>query len=318
VTGWLAMERSPHIATFYDPKQVCRDVAASGSISKSPLKPELVLSRLNDLGISDAFEVRSFPPFNKEDFREAHTAPYVEDFFAGRAPLCRSNSIPWSAPLADSVRYTNASLYHAQRAALLNPSQITFSPTSGFHHAAPSRGNGFCTFSGQVIAAVKLYREFKVSGAWIDLDAHFGNSIEDSRDVVPDLDRAIPRGCNLNPMGIHEDYLENLRLGLAGLKQQFLVGRLQWLAFAHGADSHQGDDIGGQGQLTTAEWILASKMVYRWLKELEGDLGRPIPLTLALFGGYRDDDYGSVIDLHVADLLTCMQELLDTKWQFEY
>jgi hypothetical protein len=58
-------------------------------------------------------------------------------------------------------------------------------------------------------------------------------------------------------------------------------------------------------------------MVYRWLKELDGDLGRAVPLTLALFGGYREDDYASVINLHVADFLMCLQELVSSKWQFE-
>lgn len=311
------IKRAPHVAVFYDTRQICRDVETSGSVSKSPLKPELVLSQLERLGISEALNIRSFNPFDRQDFLEAHTRPYVEDFFAGRQPLCSSNSIPWSAQLAESVRYTNASLYYAQRAAIENPRQITFSPTSGFHHAVPHRGNGFCSFSGQVIAAVKLFREFKVSGAWIDLDAHFGNSIEDSRDTVSDLNRAIPPGCNLNPLGTHEDYLENLRIGLAHLKQRFLTGEIHWLAFAHGADSHRDDDIGGQGQLTTDEWLTASAMVYRWLRELDGDLGRPVPLTLALFGGYREDDYASVINLHVADFLTCLRELVNERWQFE-
>jgi acetoin utilization deacetylase AcuC-like enzyme len=312
------MYRDSRVAIFYDERQICRDVATSGSVSKSPLKPELVLSELERLGVREALDLRTFPPFQRSDFLEAHTKPYVEDFFAGRAPLCSTNSIPWSPELAESVRYTNASLYHAQRAALENPRQITFSPTSGFHHAVPHRGNGFCTFSGQVISAVKLYRELGVSGAWIDLDAHFGNSIEESRDSVRDLNQAIPPGCNLNPLGTHAEYLENLRVGLAQLKQRFLKNEIHWLAFAHGADSHQGDDIGGQGQLTTQEWITASQMVYRWLKELDYDLGRPIPLTLSLFGGYRHDDYDSVINLHVADFLTCLQELVSDKWQFEY
>lgn len=310
------IERSPQVAVFYDQRQICEDVATSGSISKSPLKPKLVLAQLQSTAVAEALDVRSFPPFEASDFLAAHSQRYVEDFFAGRKPLCESNHIPWSAQLADSVRYTNASLYYAQRAVIENPSQITFSPTSGFHHAKPEGGSGFCTFSGQVLSAVRLYREKGVSGAWIDLDAHFGNSIEDSRHYVQDLNNAIPIGCNLNPWGTHTEYLENLRVGLAQLKQRFLTGEIQWVAFAHGADSHQDDDLGGAGHLTTEEWISASRMVYRWLKELDGDLGRPIPLTMALFGGYRKDDYDSVINLHVEDFKTCLQELVSEKWRF--
>ena len=62
---------------------------------------------------------------------------------------------------------------------------LTFSPTSGFHHARPEGGSGFCTFSGQVIASLKIYEEKKLVGAYLDLDGHYGNSIEDSRKLFP-------------------------------------------------------------------------------------------------------------------------------------
>ena len=126
----------------------------------------------------------------------AHTA-----FFAGGRPLCESNELTWSEQFADSVRYTNASLCHAIEHSIAHPEQLTFSPTSGFHHARPRGGGGFCTFSGQVIAAVKLFRKHHMVGAHIDLDGHFGNSIEDSRAFVAKLNQAIPPGCNINPAG---------------------------------------------------------------------------------------------------------------------
>ena len=82
------------------------------------------------------------------------------------------------------MRYTNASLYHAIEHAVAHPEQVALSSTSGFHHARPTGGGGFCTFSGQVIAAVKIYREHRLVGAHVDLDGHFGNSIEDSQTSV--------------------------------------------------------------------------------------------------------------------------------------
>ena len=108
------------------------------------------------------------------------------------------------------MRYTNASLYHAIEHAVAHPEQVTFSPTSGFHHARPAAGSAFCTFSGQVIAAIKIFREHRLVGAYLDLDGHFGNSIEDSRTFVADLNQAIPPGCNINPDGDHADYLDSL------------------------------------------------------------------------------------------------------------
>ena len=54
-------------------------------------------------------------------------------------------------------------------------------PTSGFHHAMPDRGKGFCTFSGQVIAALKIYNKYKLSGAFIDLD---GQKVDEIKDLI--------------------------------------------------------------------------------------------------------------------------------------
>jgi hypothetical protein len=46
-------------------------------------------------------------------------------------------------------------------------------------------------------------------------------------------------------------------------------------------------------------------------------MGKPLPVVLALFGGYRKDDYNTVLDLHIKSILTCSnviykQEVEDT------
>lgn len=310
--------RSNQIATYYRPEQVCREanIINNPRASKSPQKPELVIDKIKLLGAGNLLKECTFPAFQREEFLLAHDPEYVDAFFYGRSPLSTSNALPWSKELVHSVQYTNASLYYAQRHSILEPQQICFSPTSGFHHAKPSKGAAFCTFSGQVLSAIKLYKEFGVAGAWIDLDAHFGNSIEDSRYVVENLNDAIPHGCNLNPEGQHQDYLDSLREGLSLLKPRFLSHELTWLAFAHGADSHDADDLESH-QLSTSEWFEASKIVYAWVAALDSELGRPVPLTISLFGGYRDDDYDSVVNLHVADLIIAARELISQRWQFD-
>ena len=194
-------KRNKRILTFYTDQQVCIDNIREASFSKSPLKPYLLMQRIKNKKLSGAFQRTSdFQSFTKKDFKIAHTESYVNDFFNGEGN-CYTNGLPWSRNLVHSVGYTNASLYAAKRHALLNPTSICFAPISGMHHAQPKGGCGFCTFSGQVISAIKLYEEFSASGAYFDLDGHFGNSIEDSRDFNPILDLAIPRGCNINPIG---------------------------------------------------------------------------------------------------------------------
>lgn len=308
--------RNSKLKIFYTPKQVLQ-VPEAGNYSKSPLKPRLVVNKLLSLdGSQDMFEVvDSFRPFNHTDFYMAHEFWYVNEFFQGILS-CNSNGLRWSPQFADSVRYTNASLYNAIKQAVVSRGRdLCFAPTSGFHHAGPDGGSGFCTFSGQVIASTKLYREFGVSGAYIDLDGHFGNSIEDSREFVKDLDKSIPRGCNVNPTGKNEAYYRIFCSNLEYVKSMILNDKIHYVVWCHGADSHEWDQLGSQ--CSTKYWMKCAQKFWNWVKEIDEELGRPLPVAFALFGGYRDDDYNSVINLHVADTVEGMNTLLNKNINFD-
>jgi acetoin utilization deacetylase AcuC-like enzyme len=300
------------VTIHYTEKQVCTEQIKEESYSMSPLKPALYIEAIKTHLTKYPNLVRwntQIKPFRRRDFFNAHTPKYVENFFDG-VNNCTSNGIPWSKELARSVRYTNSSLYTAINASVHQPNDIHVSPTSGFHHARPEGGSGFCTFSGQVIASLKLYRKHKLKGAYLDLDGHHGNSIEDSRWYVEDrygidLDEVIP--MNINPKGCGETYLCDLQRNLFWLEDKIIKGEVDYVVWCHGADSHQDDDLGHQ--LSTKQWIEASTRFYQWLNDLEKRLGRKIPLTLSLFGGYRKDDYDSVINLHLTDLIVGINHL---------
>jgi acetoin utilization deacetylase AcuC-like enzyme len=255
-----------------------------------------------------------FEPFTKEDFKIAHTEMYVNNVFNGEGNHL-SNSLPWSKNLVESVRYTNAALYEAKKHSILNPQTICFAPVSGMHHAQPSRGSGFCTFSGQVISAIKLYNELRVSGAYFDLDGHFGNSIEDSRDFNPILNLAIPKGCNINPKGTNESYIESFKSGLKQVGELIKAGKIHYVVFAHGADSHEDDDIGGG--CDTKHWLLCATLFAEWVNEISNEIGKHLPVTLALFGGYRADNYDAVLDLHLKSLMICLEVLYGNDDKFD-
>jgi acetoin utilization deacetylase AcuC-like enzyme len=304
--------KNKKIKVFYTDKQVCVQDIASKSYSKSPLKPKLLMEYLHNNGFEDNLDiVDDFKPFTPNIFKIAHTEQYVADFFSGTG-YCGANGLPWSKELAESVKYTNSSLYHAIKYACQNPDTMTFSPTSGFHHAMPHGGAGFCTFSGQVIASVKLYRELGMRGAYFDLDGHYGNSIGDSKEFVSDLDDAII--MNVNPKGTSIDYLKDLADNLRDLAALIRAGYIDYVVWAHGADSHKWDQLGHQ--LSTEEWIEASQMFYSTIKNLEQDLGKSIPVILTLFGGYRDDDYESVLSLHTSDIREGLSILCDVDIQY--
>ena len=307
------MQRQKMIRTFYTPKQVCRKDIESKSFSKSPLKPMLLMKYLKENGFDQVMEIDGdFKPFEQKDFLLAHTKNYVSDFFTGGI-LAEMNGLPWSLELVDSVCYTNSSLYHAISYACEHPDTLTFSPTSGFHHAMPDAGSGFCTFSGQVIASLKLYKEKGLVGAYLDLDGHFGNSIPNSASFYPEVNKAIR--MNLNPKGTHDTYMEDFKRGLEALFFHIRNGNVDYVVWCHGADSHEWDDLGHQ--CTTEEWLLAAELFYSGIKKLELELGKCIPVTLSLFGGYRRDDYESVLSLHASDLRIASKILLDKTIEYK-
>ena len=274
----------------------------------TPAKPKLMMDFLERKDLSEYFLIDGdFPPLCREDFYIAHTKDMVDNFF-DKGKTSRILNIEWSPEYAESVRYEGASLYYAIRYAVQQPKEVCFSPSAAFHHANPTRGALFCAFSGQVIASMKIFYEFGLCGAYIDLDGHYGNSIDNSRDFVKDIDYAISSVCgNINIMASHEKYLEELRSNLSILRTEITEGRVHYVVFCHGADSHEWDELASQ--LTTEEWVECSRIVYSFIKEIESQTQRQIPLILALFGGYRRDDYNSVLSLHTADLVTCLNIL---------
>lgn len=305
------------IVTFYNPKQV---MTSKVGYSRSPEKPKLLLEYLEKKGLLEHFDIRSdFKPFDKEDFYMAHTKEYVDGFFKGEKPHSTSNGLEWSPEFAETVRYTNASFYEAIRHAILNPKDVTFSPTSGFHHATPTRGGCFCTFSGQVIAARKIYQEFGKRALFLDYDAHYGNSIEDSRKMFPDLNDAIYMNFNPEPNTYGLDPI-HITGSHKILKDAWNRNKWDYVVFCHGADSHELDDLGGE--CSTQEWIANSTQVYNYVRRVNNSLvddsPKPLPVILSLFGGYRSDDYNSVLSLHTADLVQALNILTDPEISIDY
>jgi acetoin utilization deacetylase AcuC-like enzyme len=300
------------INTFFKKEQV---PPVRVGYSRSPEKPKLIIEKIKkNSDLKNLFEFYDFEPFEKDDFKLVHHKEYVEDFFNGVKPKCEYNGLNWDPQFADTIRYTNASLYNAQRESIVNPKIVCFSPTSGFHHAKPRGGYGFCTFSGQVLSALKNYQEFKYKTLWIDLDGHFGNSIEDTKRHYIDFVDFLPNGCNINPSGREENYLLDLKLKLSLVKDK-LIKEDNWsVCFAQGADSHIWDQLGGQ--VGTQNWIKAHEIVYQFIKDVNTERGNNLPLTLSLFGGYRDDHYDSVLNLHLSNIISCLNILCGKKIKY--
>jgi len=308
------------IVAYYTPKQVLQENIQL-STSKSPLKPKLVMSDLMKVANAHVRIQPKFKPMTKEDFLIAHTPEWVNEVFHYNKPgSMLASSIPWSQELVTSLTYTTSSLYHSIKHSLNNPEDMVFAPISGMHHARPTSGSGFCTFAGQVVASVKIYRETGNVGCYLDLDGHFGNSIEDCRYFTKDLDQAVPKGFNFNPKGHNKEYTDMLKNYLyTTLTQAIIDKKINYVVWCHGADSHTMDDLGGQ--VDTKHWTLCSEIFWNWVKYMDSILDSPLPVSFALFGGYRRDDYQSVINLHISDIVkginTCI-EGANVQFKLEY
>lgn len=299
--------KSSKLYTFYHPKMSLSLESITG-YSQSPAKPRLLMEYMERKGLSEYFTLDGdFPMLERNDFYVAHVKEMVDNFF-DKGKTNRMLHIVWTPEYAETVKYGNAAMYAAIKYAVQHPEEITFNPFTGFHHANPTRSALFCAFSGQVIASMKVYSEFGLCGAYIDLDGHFGNSIDNSRDFVKDIDKAISPVCgNINIMVRHQAYLDELKTNLGVLQKEIVENRVQYVVFSQGADSHEWDELASQ--LSTEEWIEAARMVYTFIRDVEEETKMQIPLIVTLCGGYRKDDFNSVLSLHTTNLVTCLNIL---------
>lgn len=299
--------KDQRLHTFYQPKMSVNPDNLTG-YTQNPAKPRLLMEYLERNGLLEFFLLDdNFPPMSREDFYIAHTKEMVDNFF-DKGKTSKILHIKWTPEYAESVKYESASLYHAIRHAVQHPEEVCFSPSGAFHHANPTRSALFCAFSGQVIASMKVYHEFGLCGSYIDLDGHYGNSIDNSRDFVPDIDKAISPICgNINIIARHQVYIEELKANLKTLRNEIIEDIVHYVVFCHGADSHEWDELASQ--LSTEEWVECSRLVYTFIHDLQNETHKQIPLIVILCGGYRRDDYNSVLSLHTTDLVTCLNIL---------
>lgn len=114
-------------------------------------------------------------PASDADLRRVHTAEYIRAVDTGQPlSLAQSQKFPWSAELGQAVRFTNGGCIHALRAALQDG--VAANLASGFHHSHQTRGEGYCTFNGLVVAMERLRAEGLLRRALVvDMDLHYGN-----------------------------------------------------------------------------------------------------------------------------------------------
>ncbi len=265
----------------------CLFLAEAGfpSASPSPRKPELVVADWIEQGLP--IRVVEPEPVSREQIALAHERSYVDGVldcvlpngFRGR-----------QKDVADSLPWTSGSYLSAARCAL-NNGLVACSPTSGFHHAGPESGYGYCTFNGLMVAALALKAEAKVSRIGIlDCDEHYGDGTAGIIDKLG-IDWIRHVSEEYEDASAAKRFLDTLPAVVRGC-----VG-CDLLMYQAGADQHIDDPLGGF--LTTAELAERDRIVFSVAKEIG------IPVVWNLAGGYQQP-LARVLEIHRNTMAACV------------
>lgn len=252
-------------------------------------------------------------PVTETDLLRVHTPEYVRAVKTGEPrDLAESQKFPWSPGLFPSVLLTNGGVLAAAREAMRSGSAAAL--CSGFHHSHATRGEGFCTFNGLVVAAEAIRATGEArSVAILDMDLHYGNGTailaatrpwitavsiygNDYWDNTPYRDVtvrrhadgdnhvsfALPAACDRRTLlAIMDDALP------AVLRR----GRPDVLIYQAGADPYFEDPYSPLN-LDHADLLERDRAVFRFARE------RGIPIAWVLAGGYTPDT-SKVVRVHV-------------------
>ena len=222
------------------------------------------------------------------DVCRVHDPAFVDDVLQ----LRRANGFgSISESVARSVLYTCGACYGSALTAL--GEGVSASLTSGFHHAGPRNGRGFCTFNGLMVTAAQLLDERRVKKvAIVDCDYHYG----DGTQAIIDEQSRSEQVLHLSFGKIYRrpEQATAYLAAVAELGAQLSAFRADIVLYQAGADAHIDDPLGGL--LSTEQMRKRDHDVLAIARELR------IPLTWNLAGGYQVEPDGSiprVIALHL-------------------
>jgi acetoin utilization deacetylase AcuC-like enzyme len=264
------------------------DMVSDSMVRASPSdrKPKVVSEAL--LRARWPIELVAPAPTAVHDVCKVHETSFVDDVLHLRRP---NGFGSYSESVARSVLYTCGACYDSARAALAEG--ISSSLTSGFHHAGPRSGRGFCTFNGLMVTAVRLLDEGLVRRlAIIDCDYHYGDGTQ-----------AIIDAQNLSNRVLHVSFGRTFRRpeqaaayldAVSALRDELHAFAPEVILYQAGADPHIDDPLGGL--LTTEQMRERDRTLFTIARELS------IPVTWNLAGGYQIEVDGSiprVVELHL-------------------
>jgi acetoin utilization deacetylase AcuC-like enzyme len=180
---------------------------------------------------------------------------------------------------------------------------VAGSLSSGLHHARYSKGLGFCTFNGLVIAACEALGAGAKSVLILDLDAHCGGG---TASLIARNERLWQIDVSVSPydsypaterlwLDIVEDgaqYIRTIKQRLSDADRRSLEFDL--CLYNAGMDPFEDCSIGGKAGITRDVLAEREQLVFEWCSR------RKLPIAFVIAGGYvsRRMDQRALVDLH--------------------
>ena len=240
------------------------------------------------------------PSLTASDLAIAHSAAYINAVRTGEPrPLAESQGFAWDPQLWSMVLASNGGALAASKRALTHG--VAGALSSGLHHARRDHGNGFCTFNGLAIAALKALGPRVRRILVIDLDAHCGggtHSILGSNRAIHHLDIAVDSFDRYLPTG--SNTLDLVRdsaayLGVLDRRLEDLRDRpFDLCLYNAGMDPHQHSPVGGLPGIDAKLLARRERRVFSWCAQ------RKLPIAFVLAGGYIGPslDQAGLVALH--------------------
>ncbi len=234
-------------------------------------------------------------PVSLEQIQLAHDPRYVRGVLDLKI---RNGFGNYDKGIAESLSWTNGAMLSAARHALANGVGAV-APCSGFHHACYTRGGGYCTFNGLVIAGAALRDEGAIERFGVlDFDMHLGDGTSD----ILRLKRWHDHVVHYSPVHDYSrvELAEKFLRDIPVILEAFVD--CQIVLYQAGVDPHIDDPLGGW--LSTEQLLARDRLVFAGLHRLG------IPVAWNLAGGYQTDPEGGidvVLRLHDNSLRACAE-----------
>lgn len=309
--------------------------------ARHPMGPDRVRFTMHlaqYFGVLDGFEIVEPPPASDALLRLIHTPEYIAALHSGK-PAPEFGIGTADNPLVPSLPYIAsrivAGTVAAAQAVWSGRVKRAVNIAGGLHHAQSNNLSGFCMFNDAAVAIQWLLDHGARRIAYIDLDAHHGDGVEqafwnDPRVVTLSVHESglylFPGTGHAGDIGGPEalgtainvaletqvtdiEWLRAVHSIIPAILQRF---RPEIIISQHGADPHHADPL-THLQISSDALALACRSLAKWADRFA--FGRWVALG---GGGYQRDSVARIwtqVLAAVAGVEVSPQALLPTNWE---